>query len=66
MRLVNITEIAGALGVSRQAIFAASIHDPDFPRPVLDAPRRRLWDMREVDDWRKVRSQRPARKGRAE
>ena len=49
--LITVTRIATLLGVSRQRVFTLIAEHPEFPRPVIDAPRRRLWERQDVDRW---------------
>lgn len=52
--LAGVYEIAQMLGVSRQRVDQLSRRE-DFPRPVAELHRARIWLKAEVEDWQTTR-----------
>lgn len=59
MKLVGVAEIAELVGVTRQRANQLCDH-PRFPRPVARLAMGRVWNLDEVEEWRKT----PRRVGR--
>jgi predicted DNA-binding transcriptional regulator AlpA len=53
VRTVRLVEIADLLGVSKQRAHHVA-EEKDFPAPVTEDGRGRLWDRREVERWAKA------------
>ena len=52
MRTIRVVEIAELLGVTKQRAHQLAAED-EFPAPVTQDGRGRLWDRREVTAWAK-------------
>jgi len=55
--LVGATDIARALGVSRQRVYQLA-HQPGFPQPAARLARGALWNRGEIEVWRDARGER--------
>lgn len=49
--LLGTSEVAGALGVSRQRVHQLATKDPTFPAPLVRVKRGPLWDARAINAW---------------
>ena len=59
--MVGVKEVTALLGVAKVTAIEYAKRD-DFPAPVVDLPRRRLWAREDVERW--ARATLPLRKGR--
>lgn len=52
VKLVNYTDIARLLGISRRHLIARVSKQPDFPKPTLKvSPRTVWWNEKDIWEW---------------
>jgi len=51
MELLGLTEVAALVDLSRQRILQLIESDPDFPEPVAELARGRVWDRKDIERW---------------
>lgn len=49
--LINATEVADMMGLTRQRVVQLSAERDDFPTPVYDERRTRLWRRDDIRQW---------------
>jgi predicted DNA-binding transcriptional regulator AlpA len=54
VELLGVTEVAKVLGISRQRVDQLSNSDPDFPEPVAELGRGRVWARASIEAWAKA------------
>ena len=54
VQVLGITEVAKLLGISRQRVDQLSKSDPDFPEPVAELGRGRVWSREAIEAWAKA------------
>jgi predicted DNA-binding transcriptional regulator AlpA len=60
--LINATEVAAILGVSRRRVYALLRERPDFPPPVREDGTGRLWRRRSIERWAATADRAPGRR----
>ena len=51
VEVLGVTEVAELLGISRQRVDQLSHSDPDFPEPVAELGRGRVWARAAIVKW---------------
>ncbi len=62
--LIDATTVASILGLSHSNSVTTYLHRySDFPRPVFDGPRCKVWSRRDIAAWGKSHKRRRAHQG---